>query len=47
MGLDQLSDAAAHATLVFAQSTSAVNGTGKASTKAGATGDHDGHALRR
>ena len=29
-----MSDAVAHATLVFAMTTSSVNGTGKASTKA-------------
>jgi Zn-dependent M28 family amino/carboxypeptidase len=33
-GLDQMSDAIAHATLVYAMTTSDVNGTGKASSKA-------------
>jgi hypothetical protein len=32
--LDQMSDAAAHATLLFAMSSSSVNGTDKASNKA-------------
>lgn len=45
--LDELGDAAAHATLVFAQTTSAVNGTGKASGNAKGAGDHLGHALQR
>ena len=46
--LDQLADAAAHATLTFAQTTSAVNGTAKASTKAQKdTGDFDGRSLKR
>lgn len=46
-GLELLADAAAHATYVFAQTESAVNGTGKASTEATAKGDHAGHKLLR
>ena len=34
VGLDQMSDAVAHATLTYAMTTSAVNGTGKASENA-------------
>jgi Zn-dependent M28 family amino/carboxypeptidase len=43
--LDQMSDAAAHATLTFAQTTSAVQGTSKG--KAKGHGDYQGSSLRR
>ena len=42
--LDQMSDAAAHATLVFGQTSSAVQGTGKG--KAKGHGAHKGSRLR-
>ncbi|KGN30507.1 hypothetical protein N802_06740 [Knoellia sinensis KCTC 19936] len=37
--LDQMSDAAAHATLTYAMSNSSINGTAKASAKAGGSSD--------
>jgi Zn-dependent M28 family amino/carboxypeptidase len=43
--LDQMSDAAAHATLTFAQSKSAIEGTAKG--KALGHGDHQGDSLRK
>jgi Zn-dependent M28 family amino/carboxypeptidase len=43
--LDQMSDAAAHATLTFAQTTSAIEGTDKG--KAKGHGDFQGSSLRR
>ena len=43
--LDQMSDAAAHATLTFAQTTSAVQGTDKG--KAKGHGEYQGSSLRR
>ena len=43
--LDQFSDAAAHATLVFAQTSSAIEGTGKG--KAKGHGEYQGSSLRR
>jgi Zn-dependent M28 family amino/carboxypeptidase len=47
-GLDQLADAAAHAVLPFAETTSAVNGTGKASKgNASSTAEFKGHNLKR
>lgn len=47
-GLDQLADGAAHAVLTFAQTTSSVNGTARASSSdSGATAEHKGHALKR
>ena len=47
-GLDQLADAAAHAVLTFAQTTSSVNGTARASgSDSGATAEHKGHAFKR
>jgi Zn-dependent M28 family amino/carboxypeptidase len=47
-GLDQLADGAAHAVFTFAQTTSSVNGTAKASSSnSGATAEHKGHALKR
>ena len=46
-GLDVLSDAAAHSVLTFATTTSSVNGTGRASSRATGAGDHLGDALRR
>lgn len=45
--LDEMSDAAAHATLAFAMTTSSVNGTGKASTKAATSSDYKGSMLQR
>ena len=48
LALEEMSDAAAHAILLFAMSTSSVNGTGKASERAAvATGDHLGAHFRR
>ena len=48
LALEEMSDAAAHAILLFAMSTSSVNGTGKASERAAvATGDHLGARFRR
>ncbi len=44
--LDELGDAAAHAVLTFAMTTSSVNGSGKASTKSVKV-DHDGFAAIR
>lgn len=44
--LDELGDAAAHAVLTFAMTTSSVTGSGKASTNA-AKPDHDGFAATR
>ena len=47
-GLDQMSDAIAHATLTYATTTSAVNGTAKASTNAKKYDPaFSGHHLRR
>jgi Zn-dependent M28 family amino/carboxypeptidase len=46
-GLDQMSDGVADATLQFAMTTSAVNGTSKASDKATATTDYKGNFLRK
>jgi hypothetical protein len=43
--LDEMSDAAAHATLTFAQTTSAIEGTDKG--KAVGHGSFQGSALRR
>jgi Zn-dependent M28 family amino/carboxypeptidase len=45
IALDQMSDAAAHATLTFAQTTSAIEGTDKG--KAKGHGDFQGSSLRR
>ncbi len=45
VALDQFSDAAAHATTVFAQTTSAIEGTGKG--KAKGHGEYQGSSLRR
>ena len=48
LALEEMSDAAVHAILLFAMSTSSVNGTGKASERAAvATGDHLGAHFRR
>jgi Zn-dependent M28 family amino/carboxypeptidase len=46
-GLDQMSDGVADATLQFAMTTSAVNGTSKASDKATASTDFQGNFLRK
>ncbi|HEX6257818.1 MAG TPA: M28 family metallopeptidase [Euzebyales bacterium] len=46
VGLDQMSDAIAHATLVYAMTTSSVNGTGKASGQA-ATAQSEFHGTHR
>jgi Zn-dependent M28 family amino/carboxypeptidase len=47
-GLDQLADAAAHAVLTFAQTSSAVSGTARASNgKASTTAESKGHAYKR
>jgi len=45
--LDQMSDAVADAVLQFAMTTSAVNGTGKASTKAQSSTEFSGSLLRK
>jgi len=45
--LDQMSDAIADSILQFAMTTSAVNGTSKASSKATATTDYSGNHLRK
>lgn len=45
--LDELGDAAAHATLTFAQTTSAVSGTDRASSSAGSDAEYAGHSLRK
>ncbi|MGD9704732.1 MAG: M20/M25/M40 family metallo-hydrolase [Acidimicrobiia bacterium] len=45
--LDQFADAAAHATITFAMTTSAVNGTGKGKGKGQANFDFAGSHLRR
>ena len=45
--LDQMSDGVADATLQFAMTTSAVNGTGKASDKATASTEFQGNFRRK
>jgi Zn-dependent M28 family amino/carboxypeptidase len=45
--LDEMSDAAAHAALTFAMTTSSVNGTGKASDNASSTMDYKGSHLQK
>jgi Zn-dependent M28 family amino/carboxypeptidase len=45
--LDQMSDAAAHAVLTFAETTSAVNGTGKASARATKSDDFFGSKAQK
>ena len=47
VALDQMSDAAADAVLQFAMTTSAVSGTGQASSKAKATTEFKGSSLRK
>ena len=48
MGLDQLADAAAHAVLTFAETTSAVSGTAKVSQgNASVEAEYKGHSLKR
>ena len=45
--LDQMSDAAAHATLVFAQTTSAIQGTGKGNAKGQFEAEFQGSNLKK
>ena len=45
--LDQMSDAAAHATLVFAQTTSAIEGTDKGKAKGHSKAEFQGAELKR
>ena len=48
LALEEMSDAAAHAILLYAMSTSSVNGTGKASQRAAvASGERLGAHFRR
>jgi len=45
--LDQMSDAAAHAVLTFAMTTSAVNGTDKGKGQGSSDFDYQGSSLRK